>query len=166
MNDIHIEDFYRDAALILIALYKHFPRKQLLFVEDISGPDTPDEFGLHTPRHLSCLQTMIWLGDEGFLRYEDIVRQEAIEQSVLTQRAFLLLSSVELPASEAMPSSRSLLISQYTHVQRLQNAVKSQDSLQVREEMRKLLVDACNQTPIPVNDLSDFTPPLEGECSS
>jgi hypothetical protein len=153
MNDIHIEDFYRDAALILIVLYKHFPRKYLLFVEDISGVDTPDDFGLHTPRHLSCLQTMVWLADEGFLRFDDLVRQEAIEQAVLTQRAFLLLSSVSLPVGADPLPPNSVLISQYTRVQQLEHALKAQDSLLIRQLMRHLLADACNKTDILQDDL-------------
>lgn len=160
MNDIHISDFYKDAALILIMLYKHFPRKHLLFVEDISGPDTPDEFGLPTTRHLACLQTMIWLGDEGLLRFDDIVRQEAIEQAVLTQRAFLLLSSVSLPKSasltktpEELSTPHSVLISQHTRVQALETVIKTQDSLKLRQLMRSLMADACNFARIVADDL-------------
>ena len=42
MSDLHIDDFYHDAGLILALLYAVFPRKTTLYVEDISGPDTPD----------------------------------------------------------------------------------------------------------------------------
>lgn len=159
MNDIHISDFYKDAALILIMLYKHFPRKQLLFVEDISGPDTPDEFGLPTTRHLACLHTMIWLSDEGLLRFNDIVRQEAIEQAVLTQRAFLLLSSVSLPKTAAEPpTTHSVLISQHTKIQALETAIKLQDSLQLRQLIRSLMADACNLATIVADDLPTQAP--------
>lgn len=58
MADLHIDDFYRDAALILLRLYRTFPRKTILYVDDISGPDTPDEFGLHSERFQSCFSTM------------------------------------------------------------------------------------------------------------
>ena len=54
MADIHIDDFYRDVAAIFLRLYALFPRKSTLFVEDISGPDQPDEFGLHHPRFEAC----------------------------------------------------------------------------------------------------------------
>jgi hypothetical protein len=37
MADIHIDDFYRDVAKILIRLYAMFPRKTTPYVEDISG---------------------------------------------------------------------------------------------------------------------------------
>ena len=47
MSDIHIDDFFRDAAIALNRLYLSFPRPIALYVEDIIGPDEPDEFGLH-----------------------------------------------------------------------------------------------------------------------
>lgn len=93
MADIHIADFYKDAARILVQLYNQFPRPGMLFVEDIAGPDTPDEFGLHSPRHEACLSTMLWLAQSGYLRYETLVRQEAIDQAALTQRGFTLLAT-------------------------------------------------------------------------
>lgn len=93
MSDLHIDDFYRDAAKILVALYGHFPRKTMVHVEDISGPDAPDEFGLHSPRHDACFQTMLWLAHTDYLQFEQTVRQEAIDQVVLTHRGFLLLNA-------------------------------------------------------------------------
>ncbi len=93
MADIHIADFYKDAARVLVQLYNQFPRPTMLFVEDIAGPDTPDEFGLHSPRHQACLSTMLWLAQSGYLGYETLVRQEAIDQAVLTQRGFTLLAT-------------------------------------------------------------------------
>jgi hypothetical protein len=99
MADIHIADFYKDAARILIQLYNQFPRPVMLFVEDIAGPDTPDEFGLHGPRHQACLATMLWLAKAGYIHYETLVRQEALDQATLTQRGFTLLAS-RLPIAE------------------------------------------------------------------
>lgn len=93
--DIHIDDFYRDTAKALVLLYNHFPRALTLYVEDVSGPDTPDEFGLHSKRHESCLSTLLWLGTAGYLNYTSLVRREAIEEATLTHRAFLLLNSAE-----------------------------------------------------------------------
>lgn len=99
MADIHIADFYKDAAKILVQLYSSFPRRMTLFVEDIAGPDSPDEFGLHSPRHQACLATMYWLAQAGYLSYESTVRQEALDQATLTQRGFTLLAS-RLPIAE------------------------------------------------------------------
>lgn len=99
MADIHIADFYKDAARILVQLYNSFPRRITLFVEDIAGPDEPDEFGLHSPRHQACLATMFWLSQAGYLSYETAIRQEALDQATLTQRGFTLLAS-RLPIAE------------------------------------------------------------------
>ncbi len=92
MADIHITDFHKDAAKILRQVYASFPQKITVFVEDIAGADTPDEFGLHSPRHLACLATMSWLADAGYIYYQDTIRQEAIDQVTLTHRGFKLLS--------------------------------------------------------------------------
>lgn len=105
MADIHIEEFFRDTAIILVQLYNAFPRKVSLYVEDISGPDSPDEFGLHSRRHRACFGTMLWLAEEGHIRYEDTISQDAVDQVVLTQPAFTRLNAAvrtdTLPASLA-----------------------------------------------------------------
>lgn len=93
IDDLHIEDFCKDTAKILLALYKRFPQKSTLYVEDISGPDTPDEFGLHSPRHSACFNTLLWLAENDYLHFSDVVRQEALENVVLSHRAFTFLSS-------------------------------------------------------------------------
>jgi hypothetical protein len=99
MADIHVEEFYKDAAVALVQLYSAFPRRVNLFVEDIAGPDETDEFGLHSKRHMACFGALLWLAEEGFLRYVDTIRQEALDQAVLTQEAFIRLSS---PAPDAL----------------------------------------------------------------
>jgi hypothetical protein len=111
LADIHIEEFYKDLAKILLHLHNAFPRKSQIFVEDISGIDHPDEYGLHSTRHQSCFSAMLWLADEGFIRFEDTIRQEAIDQAVLTQKAFIRLNRLAcLPAhpglSQTSPSSQ------------------------------------------------------------
>lgn len=93
MADIHIEEFYKDTAIVLVQLYNAFPRKVTLYVEDIAGPDTPDEFGLHSRRHRACFSTMLWLAAEGHIRYEDTILQNAADQAVLTQAAFVCLNA-------------------------------------------------------------------------
>jgi hypothetical protein len=96
MSDLHIDDFFRDAAKILAVLYAQFPKPLLLCVEDVCGPDAPDDFGLPSPRHQGCFQAMIWLASAGYLNYGQTVRQEALDQAVLSHKGFLLLNS-ELP---------------------------------------------------------------------
>ena len=93
MADIHVEEFYKDAAIALVQLYGAFPRRINLFVEDIAGPDAPDEFGLHSKRHMACFGALLWLSEEGLLRYIDTIRQEALDQAVLTRDAFIRLSA-------------------------------------------------------------------------
>lgn len=134
MSDLHIDDFYRDVAKILVILYGHFPSKMTLFIDDIAGPDTPDEFGLHSPRHLACLHTMLWLGKHGYLNYEQLVRQEAIDQVALTQIAFLLLTQfVESPPQENGSSELPTFIS------RLRYELKSGTSFSIAALVRSLL---------------------------
>ena len=93
LDDLHIHDFYRDAGRILLALFQQFPAPATIYVEDIAGPDTPDEFGLHSPRHLACLGAMTWLKECGYIHFSQLVRQEAVEEATLSHRSFLLLVS-------------------------------------------------------------------------
>lgn len=92
MADLHIEEFFRDTAVILAQLYAAFPRKVSVYVEDVAGADHPDEFGLHSKRHLACFGTMLWLAEEGWLRYVTTIGQLAIDQATLTQAALVHLS--------------------------------------------------------------------------
>lgn len=93
MADLHMDDFYKDVARIFTHLYASFPRKIILYVDDICGPDTPDEFGLPSPRFLSCFSTMIWLAEAGYINYITNIRQEALDQVTLSQRGLTLLYS-------------------------------------------------------------------------
>ncbi len=93
MSDLHIDDFCKDSARILVALYAKFPQKLILYVEDIAGPDQPDEFGLHSPRHQACFSTMLWLAETDYISYIQPVRQEALEGATLTHRGFTFLAS-------------------------------------------------------------------------
>lgn len=97
MYDLNIDDFCKDSAKIFLALFQKFPNKITLYVEDISGTDTPDEFGLHSPRHLSCYSTILWLSEEGYLRIGQSVRQEAFEDVVLSKSSFIFFATPELP---------------------------------------------------------------------
>ena len=133
MADIHVEEFYKDVAVALVQLYSVFPRRTNLFVEDIAGPDEPDEFGLHSPRHSACFGALLWLEEEGLLRYVDTIRQEALDQAVLTHQAFVRLST---PAPTAivervtpttgrdnLPPSVQRDLSSYVHL--LKSAIRS-----------------------------------------
>lgn len=136
MADLHIEDFHQDVARILVALYNRFPQPAALFVSDLIGEHEPDAFGVPAPRHLACFSAMLWLADEDFLRYGDTIRQEAIDQACLSERAFVLLSKAdsaqrdpELPASIARQRA--------TLAQQLRDALNSDSSNAVYETVQR-----------------------------
>jgi hypothetical protein len=129
MADLHIDDFYRDCAMVLHQLYQTFPRKAAVFVEDLIGHDEPDEFGMHSRRHHACFAAMLWLADEGHIRFESPIRQEAIDQAVLTGRMFALLS--------ATPAAAEL-----SRVHGIRAALQAQSSTAIGRVMAELM-DAC-----------------------
>ncbi len=94
MFAIHIEEFFHDTYAIMNTLYQAFPNKCNVFVEDIAGPDQPDDYGLHSKRFQSCFGTMLWLEIEGFIRFESTLRQEAIDQACLTMKGLSLLATI------------------------------------------------------------------------
>ncbi|TNC82611.1 MAG: hypothetical protein C9356_01680 [Oleiphilus sp.] len=94
MFDIHIEDFFKDCSKALVMLYQNFPRKMALFVEDISGPDQPDEYGVHSARFMSSFGALLWLADEGYIQYETTIRQEAVDQATLTSKGLHMIAGV------------------------------------------------------------------------
>ena len=143
MADLHIDDFYRDVARIFLRLYSVFPRKTTLYVEDISGPDEPDEFGLHHPRFEAGFSAMVWLAEHGYLNFEDTIRQEALDQVVLSQKAFLMLSSrsdlqLVTPATEPEPTP-SVIAETQSNIVQLRAALRDGSSIAVRECVSYLL---------------------------
>ena len=141
MADIHVEDFYKDTALILLQLYRSFPRRTAVFVEDIAGPDTPDEFGLHSKRHLACLGTMTWLADEGLLRYESLISQDAIDQAVLTGEGFTRLSSLrpDLPIDVDPIGEGALAREPAIAINHIRRILKSGTSTELSETVHRIL---------------------------
>ena len=144
MADLHIEDFYRDVALILLRLYAQFPRPQILFVDDICKAGEPDEFGLPSARHLACFSAMVWLGEHDYLRFASPIRQEALDQAVLSQKGLLRLSSRsalpplgELPDQSTLPAA--LLEESMTTIAQLRRALASDSSRLIRECVHDLL---------------------------
>lgn len=146
MSDIHIDDFYKDVGEVLLRLYSNFPRKTSVYVEDIAGPANYDEFGLPCDRFVACFSTMIWLADHGYLTYESIIHQEAIDQAVLTHKSFMILSSrSSFTASEAdadLPAS--VLEANSSNVHQLRQVLKSHNSSQIKTCLRELLSHDLN----------------------
>jgi hypothetical protein len=145
MADIHIDDFYRDCALILLNLYSSFPRKSVIYVDDICGPDTPDEFGLHSERHQAAFSAMTWLAEAGYINFAETIREEALDQAVLTQRGFLLLSSrseldLGIPDDEEHDDlPPSVMENSLTNVTQLRRALKEGSSIIIQQVMSYLL---------------------------
>lgn len=141
MTDINVDDFCKDAGRALLVLYQSFPRPLTLFVEDLCGPDRIDEFGMHSHRHLACFSTLLWLGEEGLLRFGEPIRQEAVDQAVLTGRSFTLLATpvpgFTAPGTQEL--SESLRLEQQTHVYRLEQALTERSSSHVRGVVLDLL---------------------------
>ena len=125
MLDVHIDDFFKDCAVILLHGFKYFPAKQVLYVEDICGPDEADEFGLHSPRHLAAFGAIIWLQEEGYIRFTEVDRQESVDEFVLASKAFTRL----LQADNEDPTTS---LAQRIEFVRLQN-----DSISLAHLMRE-----------------------------
>ncbi len=147
MSDLHIDDFYKNVALILLRLYGVFPRKHLLFVDDICGFEEPDEFGLPSARSLGCFSAMIWLGEQNYLRYAEAIRQEALDQAVLTEKGFLLLSSrSEIAPPDAEPTldalPPSVMAKSLSNIAQLRRAIDSNSSILIEQCVHHLLANA------------------------
>jgi hypothetical protein len=141
MADLHVDDFCADVARVLVRLYHVFPRREQVHVEDIIGAEEPDEFGMHSQRYMACLAAMVWLGEEGLIRYASLIRQEAIDQAELTGRLFTLLT---LPAPFLEPQDvtdlpESVRLEHGSNVHRLRLALKSQSSTRLRKAVMDLL---------------------------
>ena len=140
MSDIHIDDFFKDSAKTLNRLYSSFPRKVPVFVEEIAGTVTTDEFGVPGDRFVACFGTLTWLAEEGYLRYDDTIRMEAIDQAVLSARCFTVLTmqaSNEPPIDDALPPSVRAEYNTYIH--RLRDAINSRSSARVRNVMTEIM---------------------------
>ncbi|MFC3151168.1 hypothetical protein ACFOEK_09015 [Litoribrevibacter euphylliae] len=108
MDELHIEDFYKDCAVILLRLYRSFPRKVSVYVGDLCGYEETDDIGQYSNRFQACFSAIVWLTEEGYIRHAGNIGQEAIELATLTQAAFSHLSGKPLPTSDAHTSYATL----------------------------------------------------------
>lgn len=139
MSDLHIDEFYVDAGRIVTTLYQVFPRPIELFVEDISGPDEPDEYGVHSNRHQACFGAMLWLAEEGYLRYTETVRREAIDQAVLSAACFSELVRIRPDqVDEELPPS--VAAERGTLAFRLSESIRTRDKTATAQAFRELLI--------------------------
>ena len=101
---------------------------------------------MHSERHLSCLGSLLWLGEEGFLRFEETIRFEAIDQAILTGRCFTLLSS-PMPTSLELDSQTidstippSEQLEQAASIQQIRRALNERSSTMLRIVMMDLML--------------------------
>ena len=141
MSDLHIDEFFADAARVIATLYGVFPRPVTLYVEDICGPDEPDEYGVHSPRHLACLAAMQWLGTEGYLNFSETIRTEAIDQAVLTGRCFSHLIRPQPTDANKIDATlpASVRTSQTTTIFAIEQAIKARSTNQLTAAFKTLL---------------------------
>ena len=141
MSDLHIDDFYKDTAKIFARLYSSFPQKIILYVDEIAGEDQPDEFGLHSERFLAGFSAMIWLAEQGYLRFYATIKQQALDQAVLTDKGFLLLSALsEFDfGSDDAELLNSMSSQQKTNINQLRYCLKTGSSIFISQYVSYLL---------------------------
>ncbi|GAA4648973.1 hypothetical protein GCM10023116_12470 [Kistimonas scapharcae] len=142
MADIHIDDFFQDCAHILLKLYGHFPRKDALYVDDIADCDPADEYGIPSERHMACYQAMLWLAEEGYLRYEDRIGFSGLDQVTLTEKAFLkLVTPLNAALTEESTSPLIISLQQATFAEQLRQAISAGTPYRMREALSHLWPD-------------------------
>ena len=143
--ELQIDDFYKDAAAGMLLLYQSFPRKIGLYVEDLIGREEPDEFGLPTPRHQSCLGTLLWLAEEGYIRFDSTIGYDALDQATLSEKGFLRLSrGLPHAIAEGEPVPPSVRRVQATLAYQLREALSSRQSERVVRLTRQLFTSTLN----------------------
>jgi hypothetical protein len=106
MTPRHIDDFFYITSEVMCELYRAFPVRHILLVEDLSGPINWDITGLPDRKSRACFETLIWLAEHDLLAYRSVEpRDIGIEGAVLTQKAFVLLTGA-LTWEEGVSMSR------------------------------------------------------------
>jgi hypothetical protein len=155
MADINIENFYRHIGKILSILYELFPTRAPVYVDEVAGIDEPDEYGLHSPHYTAGFYALIWLADEGYIRYTDTIRQDGVDQAALTHKGFLRLTQIADPIyvqpvyqidesnvvsiAPAEDLSPSILEEQKLVINQLRNALRSKDSIAINKVVLHIL---------------------------
>ena len=140
--DLQIDEFYKDAAAAMLLLYQAFPRKVALYVEDLIGREEPADLGLPSQRHQNCLGALLWLAEEGYLRFDSCIAYDALDQAVLSEKGFLRLSRalpLSNPDQQLTPSIRRV---QATLAYQLREALGSHQSERVAVLTQHLFVSA------------------------
>ena len=134
--DLQIDDFYKDAAGGLLALYQAFPRKIALYVEDLIGREEPDEFGLPSKR-------AAWAPCSGWptkaICASSTIQFLALDQAVLTEKGFIRLTRAVpgyLAGDRSLPPSVLRIQASLAH--QLRDALKSGHSERIAHLARLL----------------------------
>lgn len=145
---LNLDDFCKDVARALVILASVFPRPRDLFVEDVYQAEETDEFGMHSDRYIACFQALLWMREEGFIRYTNTLRSDAVEQAVLTGRALALL----IQPSSLEGESAAVAIEQNTLLHRLRTALQEGSSTAIRLLVMDLVSDIVRYpvTPPPI----------------
>ena len=133
MADINVENFYKHIAKILNILYTHFPTRAALYVDEVAGVDEPDEYGLHSPTYTAGYFAMLWLADEGYIRFSDTIRQDGVDQASLTHKAFLKLTSTCDPIYVAPKTEEPLNVVQIQPATELSPSIQEEQRLVINQ---------------------------------
>ena len=134
---LNLDDFCKDVARALVILAAVFPRPRDLFVEDVYQTEETDEFGMHSDRYIACFQALVWMREEGFIRFTNTLRSDAVEQAVLTGRALALL----IQPSSLEGESAAVAIEANTLLHRLRAALQAGSSTSLRLLVLDLVSD-------------------------
>lgn len=135
--NLNLDDFCKDVARSLQILASVFPRPRDIFVEDVYQAEETDEFGMHSDRYLACFQTLVWLREEGFIRFTQTLRSDAVEQAVLTGRCLALLIQPYSLEGE----SAAIAVEANTLLHRFQHALQDGSSTSVRMLVLDMIAD-------------------------
>ncbi|MEM7220522.1 MAG: hypothetical protein AAF515_19330 [Pseudomonadota bacterium] len=151
-DSLNLDAFFGDAARALLLLVSAFPRPVILQVDDIYRVEETDEFGMHSERYLACFAALQWLAEEGYLRYEETIRSEAIDQARLSARCFVLLTRPR-PALSDTGLPATLALEQSSVASELRAGLAERSSAAVRRTMLTLMAT--------MSGLADDAPPNE-----
>ncbi len=140
MLDVHIDDFYKDISVILLTLFRNFPCKANLYVDDLTGPAVLDEFGLQDRRFRSALSAMSWLAEEGYIRHSGDYNPDGLDQAVLSERAFKQLTrtvTIAKTSNDTTPNNTEEEQQQIENIGSIiEQAIHDRSSIKIKQACR------------------------------
>jgi hypothetical protein len=100
---------------------------------------------------MACFGAMLWLAEEGFIRYVDTIKQDALDQAVLSQQAMKLLSQIctdrvvlendiSLSPEEEALLPPQIALDKKTHIHILREVIESGSSTRITRVMQRLFL--------------------------